>query len=81
VRGFFGRLNTHPPGEAYTDSAFRAILFTRLCECAEPESIVVSAGVHDLCRGKGISFADRRSVAAKGFDKPIEAYEVHWRIS
>jgi hypothetical protein len=28
VRGFFGRLNTHPPGEPYVESAFRAILFT-----------------------------------------------------
>ena len=184
VRGFFGRLNTHPPGEAYTDSAFRAILFTdivdstrltqelgdlaamqllrehdaavrsglarfggsevkhtgdgimaafdsasravgaathiqralkegdganerlrvrigvaagepvtehddlfgatvqqaaRLCECAQPDCIVVSSGVHDLCRGKGITFSNRRSVDAKGFDEPIETYEVHWR--
>jgi hypothetical protein len=183
VRGFFGRLNTHPPGEIYTDSAFRAILFTdivgstrltqelgdlaamqlvrehdaavrsglarfggsevkhtgdgimavfdsasravgaathiqralkegtganerlrvrigvaagepvnehddlfgaavqqaaRLCECAQPDSIVVSSGVHDLCRGKGITFSDRRSIDAKGFDEPIETYEVHW---
>jgi class 3 adenylate cyclase len=184
VRGFFGRLNSHPPGEAYTDSAFRAILFTdivdstrltqelgdfaamqllrghdtavrsglarfggsevkhtgdgimaafdsasravgaathiqraleeggsvdkrlrvrigvaagepvtehddlfgaavqqaaRLCECAEPERIVVSSGVYDLCRGKAITFSNRRSLDMKGFDEPIEAYEVHWR--
>jgi hypothetical protein len=32
VRGFFGRLNTHPPGEAYTDSAFRAIVFTDIVD-------------------------------------------------
>jgi class 3 adenylate cyclase len=51
----------------------------RLCQCAQPDSIVVSAGVHDLCRGKRIRFADRASVAAKGFDEPIEHYEVHWR--
>jgi class 3 adenylate cyclase len=183
VLGFFGRLNTHPPGEAYTESAFRAILFTdivdstrltqelgdlaamqllrehdsavrsglarfggsevkhtgdgimaafdsasraigaathvqraleegetdkrlrvrigvaagepvtehddlfgaavqqaaRLCACAEPECIVVSSGVYDLCRGKAITFANRRSVEMKGFDEPIEVYEVHWR--
>jgi class 3 adenylate cyclase len=185
VRGFFGRLNTHPPGEPYTDSFFRTILFTdivdstrltqelgdraamqllrehdsavrsalarfggsevkhtgdgimaafdsasravdaatqiqlalqegaradgtrvhvrigvaagepvsehddlfgaavqqaaRLCQCAQPDSIVVSAGVHDLCRGKRIRFAERGSVAVKGFDEPIEHYEVHWR--
>jgi hypothetical protein len=32
VRGFFGRLNSHPPGEPYVDSAFRAILFTDIVE-------------------------------------------------
>jgi class 3 adenylate cyclase len=185
VRGFFGRLNTHPPGEPYTDSAFRAILFTdivdstrltqelgdllamkllrehdsavrsslsrfggsevkhtgdgimaafdsasrsvgaaiqiqralheddgsgatrahvrigvaagepvtqdddlfgaavqqaaRLCQCAQPDAIVVSSGVRDLCRGKQISFGDCRTVEVKGFDEPIEYYEVHWR--
>jgi class 3 adenylate cyclase len=185
VRGFFGRLNTHPPGEPYAESAFRVILFTdivestrltqelgdlvamrllrehdsavrsalsrfggrevkhtgdgimatfdsasrsvgaatqiqralqdregsterqlhvrigvaagepvtehddlfgaavqqaaRLCQCASPDCIIVSPGVHDLCRGKGIRFADRCSVELKGFSEPIEHYEVHWR--
>jgi class 3 adenylate cyclase len=51
----------------------------RLCECAQPDCIVVSSGVHDLCRGKGITFSNRRSVDAKGFDEPIETYEVRWR--
>ena len=32
VRGFFGRLNTHPPGEPYIESAFRAILFTDMVD-------------------------------------------------
>lgn len=32
VRGFFGRLNTHPPGEPYTESAFRSILFTDIVD-------------------------------------------------
>ncbi len=185
VRGFFGRLNTHPPGEPYVESAFRAILFTdiadstrltqelgdraamrvlrehdaivrtalarfggsevkhtgdgimaafdsayqavgaamqmqrdlherddaekqplrvrigvaagepvtehddlfgaavqqaaRLCNCAQPGSIVASSGVHDLCRGKGIRFSDGGTIALKGFDEPIGHYEVHWR--
>jgi class 3 adenylate cyclase len=185
VRGFFGRLNTHPPGEPYVESAFRAILFTdivdstrltqelgdrlamgllrehdsivraalagfggsevkhtgdgimatflsasqavgtaiqiqrslheredadgdqlhlrigvaagepvteqddlfgaavqqaaRLCACAEPDCIVVSSGVHDLCRGKGIRFMDGGRVAVKGFEEPIGHFEVHWR--
>jgi hypothetical protein len=185
VRGFFGRLNSHPPGEPYVESAFRAILFTdivdstrltqqlgdlaamrllrehdsvvrsvlarfggtevkhtgdgimaafvsavqavaaaaqiqrelhegegarqdalavrigvaagepvneqddlfgaavqqaaRLCACAPPAGVVVSAGVHDLCRGKGIAFSDGGQVAVKGFDEPIGHYEVRWR--
>lgn len=185
VRGFFGRLNTHPAGEPYVDSAFRAILFTdivdstrltqelgdravmrllrehdsivrgvlarfggseikhtgdgimaafdsafqavsaaaqiqralherggaeqdslrvrigmaagepvtehddlfgatvqqaaRLCACAPPGRIVVSSGVRDLCRGKGITFLDRGPVVVKGFDEPIVHFEVHWR--
>jgi Nickel responsive protein SCO4226-like/Adenylate and Guanylate cyclase catalytic domain len=185
VRGFFGRLNSHPPGEPYVESAFRAILFTdmvdstrltqqlgdlaarqllrehdsivrsalarfggsevkhtgdgimgafdsafqavgaamqiqralherddgepgqlhvrigvaagepvteeddlfgaavqqaaRLCACAEPGCIAVSAAVHDLCRGKAIRFADRGRVEVKGFDEPIGHYEATWR--
>ena len=183
VRGFFGRLNAHPPGEPYVESAFRAIVFTdiadstrltqelgdrglmrvlhehdsivrtalaryggsevkhtgdgimaafisayqavvaaiqiqrdvdeggtaqrhafqvrigvaagepvterddlfgaavqqaaRLCACTQPGCIVVSSGVHDLCRGKGIRFTDRGLIAVKGFDGPIGHYEVH----
>lgn len=185
VRGFFGRLNTHPPGEPYTESAFRAILFTdivdstrltqelgdlaamkllrghdevvrsalsrfggsevkhtgdgimgafdsasraigaaiqiqramheaggvgerrvhvrigvaagepvtenddlfgaavqqaaRLCQCAQPDCIVVSSGVYDLCRGKEIRFGARGAIEMKGFSEPIEHYEVHWQ--
>ncbi len=192
VRGFFGRLNTHPPGEAYVDSAFRAILFTdmvdstrltqqlgdrvamvlvrahdsivrgvlaqfggsevkhtgdgimgafgsafqavgaaieiqrslqqrsvgeqpadggeqpelrvrigvaagepvtqqddlfgaavqqaaRLCAHAQPDCIVVSSGVQDLCRGKGIRFSDEGTIALKGFDEPIGHFRVEWR--
>jgi hypothetical protein len=185
VRGFFGRLNTHPPGEPYIESAFRAILFTdivdstrltqqlgdraamtflrlhdslvrsvlarfggsevkhtgdgimaaftsafqavsaameiqrtlqegdgpphehlhvrvgvaagepvteqddlfgaavqqaaRLCASARPDCIVVSSGVHDLCRGKCIRFSDGGPITVKGFDEPIGHFEVDWR--
>jgi hypothetical protein len=177
VRGFFGQLNTHPPGEPYTEGAFRAVLFTdmvdstrltqqfghraamrflrvhdsvvravlarfggsevkhtgdgimtaftsafqavsaamqiqralrerdepadghlhmrvgvaagepvteqddlfgaavqqaaRLCASAKPDCVVVSSGVHDLCRGKGIRFSDAGLIAVTGFDEPI----------
>jgi class 3 adenylate cyclase len=185
VRGFFGRLNAHPAGEPYVESAFRAILFTdivdstrltqelgdsavmqvlrghdsivrsavgrfggsevkhtgdgimaafaaasqavgaavevqrklhehraseqpslhvriglaagepvteqddlfgasvqqaaRLCAHAQPDCILVSTGVQDLCRGKGIRFSDAGPIALKGFDQPIGHFEVDWR--
>lgn len=183
VRGFFGQLNTHPPGEPYTESAFRVIAFTdmvdstrltqqlgdrtamrflrvhdsvvratlarfggsevkhtgdgimaaftsafqavsaamqiqralrdepaqgrphvrigvaagepvteqddlfgaavqqaaRLCASAPPDCIVVSSGVHDLCRGKGIRFSDGGLIDMKGFDEPVGNFEVEWR--
>ncbi len=185
VRAFFGRLNSHPAGEPYVESAFRAILFTdmvdstrltqelgdravmqllhghdsivrsavgrfggsevkhtgdgimaafaaasqavgaavevqrrlhehraseqsslhvriglaagepvteqddlfgasvqqaaRLCSCAQPDCILVSSGVQDLCRGKGIRFSDADTIVVKGFDEPIRHFEVFWR--
>jgi class 3 adenylate cyclase len=51
----------------------------RLCATAQPGCIVVSTGVHDLCRGKGITFLDRGPVALKGFDDPVTHFEVDWR--
>ncbi len=185
VRGFFGKLNTHPAGEAYIDSAFRTILFTdivestrmaqergdneamkvlhvhdsivrnaiakfggtevkhtgdgimaafasafqavaaateiqrdlgrheagaagdlqlrvgiaagepvtehddlfgaavqqaaRLCSCAEPNGIVVSSGVRDLCRGKPVTFSEERRAQLKGFAEPLAHFEVAWQ--
>lgn len=35
VNAFFGPLPQHPPGEAYTDSAIRAVVFTDLCDSTQ----------------------------------------------
>jgi class 3 adenylate cyclase len=51
----------------------------RLCAVAQPDCIVVSSGVHDLCRGKGIRFSDSGPIAVKGFEEPIGHFEVEWR--
>jgi class 3 adenylate cyclase len=51
----------------------------RLCAWAQPDCIVVSSGVHDLCRGKGIRFSDGGPIDVKGFDEPIGHFEVEWR--
>jgi len=32
LNGFFGKIPEHPPGEAYVDSAVRAVLFTDICD-------------------------------------------------
>jgi class 3 adenylate cyclase len=51
----------------------------RLCAHAQPDCIVVSSGVQDLCRGKGIRFCDEGTIALKGFDEPIGHFCVEWR--
>ena len=51
----------------------------RLCAHAQPDCIVVSSGVQDLCRGKGIRFSDGGAIALKGFDEPIGHFRVEWR--
>lgn len=51
----------------------------RLCTHAQPDCIVVSSGVQDLCRGKGIRFSDAGTIVLKGFDEPVGHYRVEWR--
>ncbi len=51
----------------------------RLCAHAQPDCIVVSSGVQDLCRGKGIRFSDGGAIALKGFDEPVGHFRVEWR--
>jgi class 3 adenylate cyclase len=50
----------------------------RLCAVAEPEQILVSSVVHDLCAGKRINFEDRGQVALKGFPEPAHIFAVNW---
>lgn len=53
-------------------------LAARLCSHAEPEQIVVSSVVADLCIGKGLMFRALGEVPLKGFDRPINAHAVEW---
>lgn len=53
-------------------------LAARLCSHAEPEQIVVSSVVADLCIGKGLVFRALGEVPLKGFDRPIHAHAVEW---
>jgi class 3 adenylate cyclase len=50
----------------------------RLCSHAEPEQILVSGVIADLCIGKGLPFEDRGEVSLKGFDRPVRVHAVPW---
>lgn len=51
-------------------------LAARLCAQAEPEQILVSNTVAELCLGKGLSFRDLGSVSLKGFDQPVHVQTI-----
>ena len=53
-------------------------LAARLCSHAEPEQIVVSSVVADLCIGKGLMFRPLGEVSLKGFDQPVHIHAVEW---
>ena len=54
-------------------------LAARLCAHAEPEQILVSNAIAELCIGKGLSFEDVGEVTLKGFDSPVRAHAAAWR--
>jgi len=54
-------------------------LAARLCSHANPQQILVSNVIAELCIGKGLSFEDLGEVALKGFDRPIRVHAVEWR--
>ena len=51
-------------------------LAARLCSHAEPDQILVSTAVAELCLGKGLSFRSLGEVALKGFDRPVQVHAV-----
>ena len=70
-------------GEPVRDSGdlFGAVvqLARRICDTAEPTTILTSNVVRELCLGKGFTFADRGEMTLKGFDDPVRVHEVSWR--
>jgi class 3 adenylate cyclase len=54
-------------------------LAARLCAHAQPEQILVSNAIAELCIGKGLSFEDIGKVTLKGFGSPIHAHAAAWR--
>src|SRR5438477_532656 len=53
-------------------------LAARLCAHAQPEQILVSNAIAELCLGKGLLFDDLGEVSLKGFGSPVRAHAVHW---
>ena len=54
-------------------------LAARLCAHAQPEQILVSNAIAELCIGKGLSFEEVGEVALKGFSSPVRAHAAAWR--
>jgi class 3 adenylate cyclase len=54
-------------------------LAARLCAQAQPEQILVSNAIAELCIGKGLSFEDVGEVTLKGFGSPVRAHAAAWR--
>src|SRR5205823_6074321 len=54
-------------------------LAARLCAHAEPEQILVTNAVAELCMGKGLLFEDLGEVVLKGFGRPVRAHAAAWR--
>jgi class 3 adenylate cyclase len=54
-------------------------LAARLCTHAQPEQILVSNAIAELCIGKGLSFEDVGEVTLKGFGSPVRAHVAAWK--
>ena len=54
-------------------------LAARLCAHAQPEQILVSNAIPDLCIGKGLVFDDLGEVVLKGFGSPVRAHAAAWK--
>jgi class 3 adenylate cyclase len=54
-------------------------LAARLCAHAQPEQILVSSAIAELCSGKGLSFEDLGEVVLKGFGHPVRAHAAAWK--
>ncbi|HEX4825884.1 MAG TPA: nickel-binding protein [Candidatus Polarisedimenticolaceae bacterium] len=53
-------------------------LAARLCAHADPDHILVSHAVVELCLGKGVPFQDLGEVSLRGFEQPIRVHTVSW---
>jgi class 3 adenylate cyclase len=54
-------------------------LASRLCAHAQPEQILVTNAIAELCLGKGLLFEDLGEVTLKGFGYPVRAHAAAWK--
>ena len=54
-------------------------LASRVCDCAEPSKILVANVMRELCIGKGFLFSDRGAQTLRGFEEPVQLWEVSWK--
>ena len=54
-------------------------LAARICARAEPGQILAADVVRELAAGKQFLFADHGDVVLRGFEDPVQVFEVGWR--
>ena len=54
-------------------------LAARLCAHAQPEQILVTNTIAELCIGKGLLFEDLGEVPLRGFSDPVRAHAAAWK--
>jgi class 3 adenylate cyclase len=54
-------------------------LARRVCDQAEPGTILATDVVRQLAAGKGFLFADTGEATLRGFEDPVRLYEVRWQ--
>jgi adenylate cyclase len=73
-------LNAGEPLASHGDLYGLAVsLAARLCDAADPSTILASEAVRVLCLGKGKRFEDRGARTFKGIETPVAVCEVMWQ--
>lgn len=55
-------------------------LAARICDLAEPDQILVTRVVKNLCIGKKLPFSDLGEKTLRGFNEPVWLYQVGWQV-
>jgi pimeloyl-ACP methyl ester carboxylesterase len=73
-------LNAGEPVQENEDLFGTAVqLARRICDAAQPGSVLVANVVRELAAGKGFLFADAGEVVPKGFDEAVHLFELRWQ--